>query len=55
MKKHRQIELTETPDKLSYSALVAAICEKIKNSDFIACDNLENIKTALKSAEKKEA
>ena len=53
MKKHRNIVLTETPAKLSYSALITAISEKIKNSgELIACENVTELKTALNTAEK---
>ena len=53
MRKHRNIVLTETPDKLSYNALITAISEKIKNSgEYMRCDNIKEIKTALNTAER---
>ena len=54
MRNNRNIVLTATPEKLSYSALVSAICEKITNSggEFITCENVDNIKAALNTAER---
>lgn len=52
MRNTRNIILTATPEKLSYSALVAAITEKIKNSgDIIDCENINGIKAAINNAE----
>lgn len=52
MRNNRKIVLTETPANLSYSALVAAITEKIKNSgEYMSCNNITEIKTALNTAE----
>lgn len=54
MKRHRSIELTATPEKISYTALVAAITEKLKNSgEYIECENISSIKSTLNAAEKK--
>lgn len=49
----RNIVLTETPEKISYTALISAICEKIKNEDeYINCNNIENLKSLIDSAER---
>lgn len=51
--KKRNIVLTATPEKISYTALVSAICEKIKNEgEYIHCDNIENLKTLISGAER---
>ena len=53
MRKHRNIELTETPATIRYAALVAAITEKIKESgDYINCNNIEQLKRVIDTAEK---
>lgn len=54
MRKTRNIVLTATPEKISYAALIAAITEKIKNSDeYIECENISRIKSTINAAEKK--
>lgn len=54
MRSNRNILLTETPDEISYSALVTAITEKIKNSgELISCGDVSGLRTAINAAEKK--
>lgn len=54
MRRNRNIVLTATPEKTSYTALIAAIVEKIKNSDeYIECENISRIKSTINAAEKK--
>lgn len=53
MRNTRKIVLTATPETINYTALVTAICEKIKNGgELIKCDNVADIKTTLHAAEK---
>lgn len=53
MRKERKISLTATPETISYSALIAAITEKIKNSEeFIVCENAAELKAAITAAER---
>ena len=53
MRNNRTIVLSATPEKISYSALVSAICEKINNSgELIDCENIGSIKAAIHNAEK---
>lgn len=52
MRNERRITLTATEGKISYSGIVAALTEKIINGgEFVACDNLADIKKALDAAE----
>lgn len=53
MRSKRNISLTATPESISYSALVAAITEHIKNNEeFIRCENVAELKAAITAAEK---
>lgn len=48
MRKQREIKITKEAGKISYSALVTAIAEKIKNGgDVVFCENTENVKKLL--------